>query len=56
MGAEKELRPDPKSVRFLLDFIGRRYPKAKTLGENEFTDLTLLDEIRRSNFPQQLGK
>jgi hypothetical protein len=35
--------------------IGRRYPKAKSIGENEFTDLTLLDEIRRSNFPQPLG-
>jgi len=40
----------------LLDFIGRRYPKAKSVGENDFTDLTLLDEIHRSNFPQQLGK
>ncbi len=56
MGAEKELRPDPKSVRFLLDFVGRRYPKAKSVGENEFTDLTLLDEIRRYNFPQHLGE
>jgi hypothetical protein len=35
MGAEKELRPDPKSVRFLLDFIDGRYPKAKSVGENE---------------------
>ena len=50
------MRLDPKSVRFLLDFIGRRYPKAKSVGENEFTDLTLLDEIRRSNFLQQPGK
>ncbi len=56
MGAEKELRPNLKSVRFLLDFIGGRYLKAKSIGENEFTDLTLLDEIRRSNFSQQLGK
>jgi hypothetical protein len=56
MRAEKELRPNPKSVRFLLDFIGRRYPKAKSVGENDFIDLTLLDEIHRSNFPQQLGK
>jgi hypothetical protein len=39
-----------------LDFIGPRYPKANSIGENEFTDLTLPDEIRRSNFPQQLGK
>ena len=44
--AEKDLRPDPKSVRFLLDFIGRRYPNAKAVSENDFTDLSLLDEIR----------
>lgn len=54
--AEKELRPDPKSVRFTLDFAGRRYPKAKSIGENEYTDLSLLDEIRRSAFLQQLPK
>jgi hypothetical protein len=50
------LRSDPKSLRFLLDDFGRRYPKAKSIGENEFTDLTLLDETRRSNFPRQQGK
>lgn len=54
--AERELRPDPKAVRYLLDFIGRRYPKAKSIGENDFTDLTLLDEIRRSGFAAQLAK
>jgi len=43
--------PIPKSVRFLLDFVGRCYPKAKCVGEIEFTDLTLLDKIQRSNFP-----
>jgi hypothetical protein len=44
--------------RFLRpsEIIGRRYPKAESVGENEFTDLTLRDEIRRSNVPQQLGK
>jgi len=54
--AVKDLRPDPKSVRFLLDFVGRRYPKAKTTGENEYTDLSLLDEIRRSGFLRQFSK
>jgi len=39
-----------------MDFIGRRYPKAASLGENEFTDLILLDEIRRANSSQQLDK
>jgi hypothetical protein len=41
---------------FLLDCIGRRYPKAKRLDEKEFPDLILLDEIRRANFSQQPGK
>jgi len=54
--AEKDLRPDPKAIRFLLDFIGRRYPKAKSLGDHEFTDLSLLEEIRRSGFFQQISR
>ena len=54
--AEKELRPDPRSVRFLLDFIGRRYPEAKSIGENKFTDLSLIEDIRHSGFLQHLGK
>jgi ABC-type nitrate/sulfonate/bicarbonate transport system substrate-binding protein len=54
--AEKDLRPDPKSVRFLLDFIGRRYPEARSIDENKFTDMSLVDDIRRSGFLRQLDK
>jgi len=54
--AEKDLHPDPKSVRFLLDFIGRRYPEAKSIDENKFTDMSLVDEIRRSGFMRQVDK
>lgn len=54
--AEKDLRPNPKSVRFLLDFIGRRYPEAKSIDENKFTDMSLADDIRRSGFMRQLDK
>ena len=49
--AEKELRPDPRSVRFVLDFIGRRYPEAKSIGENKFTDLSLIEDIQRFAAP-----
>ena len=51
--AEKDLRPDPKSVHFLADFIARRYPEAKSIDENKFTDMSLLDDIRRSGFLQR---
>jgi ABC-type nitrate/sulfonate/bicarbonate transport system substrate-binding protein len=50
--AVEDLRPDPRSVRFLLDFVGRRYPKAKSIGETAYTDLSLLDEIQRSGRSQ----
>jgi len=50
------LRPDPKSVRFFLDFIGRHYPKAKSIGVNDFTDLTPHHEIHRANPPACIGK
>lgn len=53
--AEKELRPEPKSVRFMLDFARRRYPKAKSISQSEYTELNLLNEIRRSGFVQSSG-
>jgi hypothetical protein len=31
-------------------------PKAKGIGENDFTDLTLFDEVRRPNSSAQVGK
>ncbi len=33
---EKNLRPDPESVRFTLDFIGRIHPKAKEVKSQTF--------------------
>lgn len=51
---EKGLRPDPKSVRFLLDFVGRQYPQAKGLSAADHWDLSLLDGIHRSGFLQQI--
>jgi hypothetical protein len=51
---ERGLRPDAKSVRFLLDFVARRYPQAKGLSEADHSDLTLIDEIHRSGFLEQV--
>ena len=52
--AEKDLRPDPDSVRFTLDFIGRLYPKAKELKVTDYSDLSLLGEIEKSGFIDKL--
>ena len=51
---ERDLRPDPDSVRFTLDFIGRVNPKAKEVKVTDFTDLSLLDEIHKSGFAERL--
>ena len=47
---EKNLSPDPESVRFTLDFIGRLNPKAKEIKTTDFSDLSLLEEIQKSGF------
>jgi ABC-type nitrate/sulfonate/bicarbonate transport system substrate-binding protein len=51
---EKNLRPDPESVRFTLDFIGRLNPKAKEIKTTDFSDLSLLEEIHKSGFIEKL--
>jgi hypothetical protein len=51
---EKSLRPDPESVRFTLDFIGRLYPKAKEVKVTDYSDLSLLEEIHKSGFGEKL--
>ena len=53
---EKGLRPDPKSIRYLLDFTARLYPQAKEVSETDHTDLRMLDEIQRSGFLQQIDR
>ena len=52
----KDLRPNPRSVRFLLDFVGRLYPKAKSISETAYTDLSLLDEVQRSGLSERSTK
>jgi NitT/TauT family transport system substrate-binding protein len=51
---EKGLTPDPGSVRFTLDFIGRVNPKAKETKASDFSDLSLLEEIHKSGFVDKL--
>lgn len=51
---EKDLRPDPDALRFTLDFIGRLNAKAKEVKTTDFSDLSLLEEIRKSGFIEKL--
>jgi NitT/TauT family transport system substrate-binding protein len=53
---EKNLRPDPESVRFTLDFIGRIHPKAREVKTTDFSDLSLLEEIHKSAFAEKLHR
>ncbi len=54
--AEKDLRPQPEAVRGLLDLAALDFPQAKRLTEKDNSDLSLIDEIQRSGFVDQLYK
>jgi ABC-type nitrate/sulfonate/bicarbonate transport system substrate-binding protein len=53
---EKELRASPESIRFHLDMAALDDPRAKQFTEKDFWDSSLVDEIRRSGFVEQLYK
>ena len=53
---EAGLRPQPDAVRALLDLAAIDLPQAKRLSEKENWDLSLIDEIQKSGFVQQLYK
>jgi ABC-type nitrate/sulfonate/bicarbonate transport system substrate-binding protein len=53
---ERDLRANPESIRFHLDMAALDDPRAKQFGEKEFWDSSLVDEIRRSGFIDQLYK
>ncbi len=53
---EKELRPSSEAIRYMLDLIAQDHPQAQTVTDREFWDLSLLDEIRKSGFIEQLHK
>lgn len=53
---EKGLRPNPESVRYLLDQIAIDDPRAKQLTEKDHWNLSLLEEIHQSGFVERLYK
>lgn len=54
MRAEPGLRPQADAVRALLDLAALDFPQAKRLSEKDNWDLSLLDEIQKSGFFEQL--
>ena len=52
--AEKDLRPQSDAVRALLDLAALDLPQAKKLAEKDNWDLSLIDEIQRAGFLEQL--
>jgi hypothetical protein len=54
--AEVGLRPNPEAVRALLDLAALDLPQAKNLTEKDHWDLSLIDEIQKSGFLDQLYK
>jgi NitT/TauT family transport system substrate-binding protein len=51
---ERELRPQPESVRFLLDLVALDYPQAQRLTEKDHWDLSVIDEVRQSGLIDRL--
>jgi len=53
---QKDLRPNPESVRSILDQIAIDDPRAKQLSDRDHWNLSLLDEIQKSGFIDKLYK
>lgn len=53
---EPGLRPQPEALRALLDLAALDLPQAKRLAEKDNWDLSLIDEIQKSGFLEQLRK
>jgi hypothetical protein len=53
---EPGLRPHPDAVRALLELSALDLPQAKNLTEKDNWDLSLIDEIQKSGFLDQLYK
>ena len=54
--AEKDLRPQSEAIRNLIDLAALDFAQAKRLTEKDNSDLSLIDEIQRSGFVDQLYK
>jgi NitT/TauT family transport system substrate-binding protein len=53
---EKDLRPTNEAIRYMLDLIVLDLPQAQRVADKDFWDLSLLDEIKKSGFVEQLQK
>ena len=53
---EKDLRPTSEAIRYMLDLIVPDLPQAQRVSDKDFWDLSLLDEIHKSGFVDQLQK
>jgi hypothetical protein len=53
---EKDLRPSSQAIRYMLDLIVLDHPQAQRVSDKDYWDLTLLEEIRRAGFMDQLQK
>ena len=53
---EKDLRANPESIRFHLEMAALDDPRATKFAEKDFWDASVLEEIRRSGFLEQLYK
>ncbi|HEU4340819.1 MAG TPA: ABC transporter substrate-binding protein [Candidatus Binatia bacterium] len=53
---EPGLRPHRDAVRGLLDLVALDYPQAQRLSEKDHWDVSLLDEIQKSGFLDQVSK
>jgi hypothetical protein len=53
---EKELRANPESIAFHYELAAQDDPRAKQANEKTFWDPSLVEEIRRSGFIDQLYK
>lgn len=53
---EPALRPQSDAVRAMLDLAAQDFPQAKHLSERDNWDLSLIDEIQKSGFVDQLYK
>jgi NitT/TauT family transport system substrate-binding protein len=53
---EKDLRPTREAIRYMLDLIAQDLPQAQRVADKDFWDLSLLEEIQKSGFIEQLQK
>jgi hypothetical protein len=53
---EKDLRPNAESISFHYEMAALDDPRAAKFSAKEFWDASLVEEIRRSGFVEQLYK